>query len=99
MRKTVRKVKTCLPYGMVFTLIFKATNIDLTGEDGKDLQHIDTYSAKSLQQMGYQFFDGSWKKKISRQRINESFTDDDEETDEQLHNIEISTTTDEFTVP
>ena len=49
MRETIRKVMTCLPYGMVFTLLFQAANIDLTGEDGKSLQHIDTYSVKSLQ--------------------------------------------------
>ena len=42
--------------------------------------------------MGYQFFNGSWKKNASRQRINESSTNDDEETDEQLYNIEIGTT-------
>ena len=48
--------------------------------------------------MGYQFSDGSWKKKVSRQIINESSTDDDEETDEQLHNIEIGTTVAKFIV-
>ena len=49
MRETVRKVKTCLRYGMVFTLLFQDANIDLTREDGKALQHTDTYSVKSLQ--------------------------------------------------
>ena len=42
--------------------------------------------------MGYQFFNGSWKKNASGQRINESSIVDDEETDEHLYNIEIGTT-------
>ena len=59
MRETIRKVKTCPPYGMVFTLLFQDANIDLTGEDEKTLQHTNTYPVKSLQRMGYQFCDGS----------------------------------------
>ena len=48
--------------------------------------------------MGYQLTDGSWKKKASGQRINEVSTDD-EDTDQQLHDIEIGTTAVEFLVP
>ena len=78
MRETVRLVKTCLPYGMVFTLLFQDANIDLTEEDEKALHHTNTYSAKSLQRMGYHFSDGSWKKKVLGHRIIESFNDDDD---------------------
>ena len=63
------------------------------------MQHTDTYSAKSLQRMGYQLVHGLWKKKVSGQRINESSIDNDEETDEKLHSIEIGITAAEFTVP
>ena len=31
MKEITRKANTCLPYGMVFTLIFEAAHIDLTG--------------------------------------------------------------------
>ena len=30
-KETTRKANTCLPYGMVFTLIFEAVHIDLSG--------------------------------------------------------------------
>ena len=59
MKETIRKVKTYLPYRMVFTLLFQVAGIDLIGEDCKALHHTDTYSAKSLQRMGYQLTDGS----------------------------------------
>ena len=36
MKETTRKVNTCLPYGMAFTIIFEAANINLDGEDKKD---------------------------------------------------------------
>ena len=89
MRETIRKAKTCLPYGMVFTLLFQVANIDLTEEDGKALHHTDTYSSKSLIRMGYHFSDGHWKKKVLGQRAIESSSDDeDEEMNEQLPNIE-----------
>ena len=35
MKETTRKANTCLPYGMVFTLLFEVAHIDLNGEDGK----------------------------------------------------------------
>ena len=57
-KETIRKVKTCLPYGMVFTLLFQTAYIDLNGKDGKELHHTDTYSIKSLIRMGYQLSDG-----------------------------------------
>ena len=63
MKETTRKANTCLPYGMVFTLLFKATNVNLEGEDSRQLHHIDTYSTKSLIRMGYHLSNGQWKKK------------------------------------
>ena len=35
------KSQACLPYGMVFTLIFMKAGIDLDGEDCKALKHTD----------------------------------------------------------
>ena len=58
MKKTTRKANTCLPYGMVFTLLFEAVHIDLDGEDGKQLHHSDTYSTKSLMRMRYHLSNG-----------------------------------------
>ena len=63
MKEAVRKVKACLPYGMVLSLFFQSANIDLTGEDSKTLLHTDTYTAKTLQKMGYLLSKGTWKKK------------------------------------
>ena len=53
MKETTRKVNTYLPYGMAFTIIFEAADINLDGEDKKDPHHTDTYTAKSLIRMGY----------------------------------------------
>ena len=58
MKETTRKVNICLPYGMVFMLIFEAAHIDLSGEDSKQLYHTDTYTAKSLIRMGYHLSNG-----------------------------------------
>ena len=37
MKEIIRGAKTCLPYGMVFILLFQAVHIDLSGKDGKEL--------------------------------------------------------------
>ena len=66
MKKTTRKANTCLPYGMVFILLFEAAHVNLEGEDNRQLHHTDTYSTKSLIRMGYHLSNGQWKKKISR---------------------------------
>ena len=58
MKETTRKAHTCLPYGMVFTLIFEVAHINLSGEDSKQLHHTDTYSVKSLNRMRYHLLNG-----------------------------------------
>ena len=58
MKETTRKVNTCLPYGMAFTIIFQTAHINLSGEDKKEPHHTDTYTAKSLIKMGYTKVDG-----------------------------------------
>ena len=83
MMETTRKANTCLPYGMVFTLLFQATHIDINDEDGRKLHHSDTYSAKSLIRMGYHLSNGQWKKKVSRQKDDKSSSEDKEKTEEQ----------------
>ena len=77
---------------MVFTLIFQTACIDLNEEDGRELHHSHTYSAKSLMRMGYHLFDGYWKRKISGQKVVQSFSEDEEEENEEQHpNIEFVT--------
>ena len=93
MKEIIRKFNTCLPYGMVFTLLFQAAHIDLNGEDGRKLHYNDTYSTKSLMRMGYHLLNGHWKKKVSGQRVDKSSCEDKEETEEQHQNIEFVTTT------
>ena len=58
MKETTRKVNTCLPYGMAFTVIFEAAHINLSGEDKREPHHTDTYTAKSLTRMGYSKING-----------------------------------------
>ena len=64
---------------MAFTLIFKAAQIDLSGEDSRQLHHTDTYSAKSLNRMRYHLLNGQWRKKISGQRVDTSSSEDEEQ--------------------
>ena len=93
MKETTRKANTCLSYEMVFILLFEAAHVDLEDEDSRQLHHTDTYSIKSLIRMGYHLSNGQWKKKISGQRANKSFSEDEEETKEQHQNLEFVTTT------
>ena len=83
MKETTRKANTCLPYGMAFTLIFEAAHIYLSGEDSRQLHHTNTYSAKSLNIVGYHLLNGQWRKKISGQRVDTSSSEDEEEDEEQ----------------
>ena len=48
------KTKACLPYDMVFTLVFVDAGIDLDGEDFKSLTHTDYYTIHTLHRMKYQ---------------------------------------------
>ena len=57
-KETTRKANTCLPYGMVFILLFEAAHVNLEDEDSRQLYHIDTYSTKSLIRMGYHLSNG-----------------------------------------
>ena len=54
MKEAARKARACLPYGMVFTLLFEEFGVDCTGEDAKRLLHTDRYTEKSLHRMGIQ---------------------------------------------
>ena len=83
MKKTTRKANTCLPYGMVFILLFKDAHVNLEGEDSRQLHHTDTYSTKSLIRIGYHLSNGQWKKKNSGQRANKSSSEDEEEIEEK----------------
>jgi len=82
MKEAVRKVKAYLPYGMVLTLFFQASRVNLNGEDGRPLHHTDTYSSKSLQRMGYQLTEGAWRKKGSDLRAIGSSSSDEDDDDE-----------------
>ena len=92
MKETIRKAKTCLPYGTVFILLFQNVHIDLSEEYIKELHHSDTYSIKYLMRMGYHLSDGHWKRKILGQKVVQSSSEDEEkETKEQQPNIEFVT--------
>ncbi|WP_374695332.1 hypothetical protein ACEW7V_02465 [Areca yellow leaf disease phytoplasma] len=85
MKEAVRKVKACLPYGMVLTLFFQASRVNLEGEDGRPLHHTDTYTSKSLQRMGYELKEGTWRKKgIDIRAIGSSSSEDDDDDDDEL---------------
>lgn len=51
-KEAVRKSRACLPYGMVFTLIFEF-DIDYIKEDAMSLLHTDWYNKRSLYHLGY----------------------------------------------
>lgn len=59
-KEAIKKSIACLPYGMVFTLIFKEFGMDYSGEDAKRLLHIDTYNECSLHHMDYQKVHDHW---------------------------------------
>ena len=82
MKETTRKANSCLPYGMVFILIFEAAHIDLIGQDSRQVHHTDTYSIKSLIRMGYCFSNKQWKKKTSGQHADKSSSEDEDECEE-----------------
>ena len=56
--------KACLPYSMVFPLIFIQARIDLDGKDFKSLNHTDYYTVHSLHRMGYQKVNDQWVKEV-----------------------------------
>ena len=98
MKQTTRKANTYLPYGIVFTLIFEAVHIDLSGEDSRQLHHTDTYIAKSLIRMGYHLSNGQWRKKNFGQKADKSSSIDEEKTKEQHQNLEFITATTDTSV-
>lgn len=59
-KEATKRSRACLPYGMVFTLIFIKFGVSLDGEDAKRLLHIDHYNQRSLQRMGYINVDDKW---------------------------------------
>ena len=54
------RTKTCLPYGMVFILIFIDNEINLEEEDFRVLAHMDCYTKQSLHYMQYKKVDDHW---------------------------------------
>ena len=52
-----------LPYGMVFTLIFRHYNIPISDQESTiKLRHTDYYSDSTLRRMGFSKSNGSWVK-------------------------------------
>ena len=49
-----------LSYGMVLTILFENTEIDLSNEISQKLLHSDTYNKKSLRRMGYIKVEDQW---------------------------------------
>lgn len=52
-KEATKKSIACLPYGMVFTLIFSKFRVSLEGEDAKRLLHTNHYNELSLHRIGY----------------------------------------------
>ena len=77
MKEAARKMRFCLSYGMVFTLIFEEFGVDFTGEDAKRLLHTDRYTERTLHRMGIHKVEGRWVRRVSGQQGAE--TDSDEE--------------------
>ena len=57
-KEVAKRQRACLPYTIVFTLIFNEFGVDLNGESSNRLLHTDHYSEKSLHRMGYTKMDG-----------------------------------------
>ena len=76
MKEVARKSRACLPYGMVFILLFEEFGVDCTDEDAKRLLHTDRYTKKSLHQMGIQKVEGRWIRNILGQKAAESDSKD-----------------------
>ena len=58
MREAARRARACLPYSMVFILLFQDALVDLIGEDSQLLLHTDRYNLKSLTLIGFIKIDG-----------------------------------------
>lgn len=52
-REALAKVKSCLAYGMVLTLVFKKFSVPIEGETSQKLMHSDTYFDQTIHRMGY----------------------------------------------
>lgn len=59
-KEVAKKSRACLPYSLVFTLIFSEFKVNCDGEDAKKLLHIDRYNEWSLHCMGYRKVDDRW---------------------------------------
>ena len=58
------KSQACLPYGMVFTLIFMEAGIDLEEEDCKTLKHTNFYNIHTLHCMKFRKKDDVWVREV-----------------------------------
>lgn len=74
-KDATKRSRACLPYRMVFSLIFTKFSVRLEGEDSKRLMHRDHYNEWSLHWMGYRKVDDMWVRWGSGQ---ESIGDEEE---------------------
>ena len=65
--EAMKKNRACLPYGMVFIIIFSEYGMSLGGEISRKLLHTDYYNRKSLHRMGFIKVNDRWVKKVSGQ--------------------------------
>lgn len=56
-KEATNKSRTCLPYGMILTLIFEEFRINYTREDARRLLHTDRYNEWSLHRLDYRKID------------------------------------------
>ncbi|EHA8586206.1 hypothetical protein COCNU_scaffold000057G000010 [Cocos nucifera] len=60
LKDTASKSKACLPYGMIFSLIFKDFQVNLECEDFKKLAHTDYINEETLNRMKFVKKDDNW---------------------------------------
>lgn len=106
-KEIVKKSRACLPYGIVFTLIFPEFGVDCSGEDARKLPHTNRYNEQSLYHIGYSKVDDRWVYKAFGQGVTalDSLDDDEDgdngEEDEECHSPPATppTTTTQATPP
>ncbi|KAB1223568.1 hypothetical protein CJ030_MR2G009167 [Morella rubra] len=86
MKAATEKKKQGLPYGMFFTHMFHALEVDMTGEVREKPKESKEYNKKTLRLMGFmQNEDGEWVKKgvVTPQKGGEGGLDSKEENDDE----------------
>lgn len=87
-QEVAKKSRACLPYGIVFTLIFLEFGINYIGENARRLLHIDKYNECSLHHMGYRKVDDYWICRAFGQGATASGSSDEDDDDDEKEDKE-----------